>query len=187
VLGECVVKINEVTEGYWSSLARSIGTDLAGGAGGINRQKADLEKRKQALQNSQAQLAQAKADIASQQQQADTQNTGPDNIGTKISNPKEGSVLLIKAPSGMEYFKSYTGAWFEKPDPVPTKFSASGALQEKDPVKIAQLEKMATKNSQVVYVKPSIPGDTVNYVADPAGQTRAAKLAATRQARKPKE
>lgn len=98
--------------------------------------------------------------------------------------PAPNSVFVVTGPGGMEYFKGQNNNWFEKPDPRPDKFSALGALQIKDPVKVKALEKILNQKRQTIFVKPAGPGDTVNFISDPAGQSRAAKLAAKRATRK---
>jgi len=95
---------------------------------------------------------------------------------TNKSNPASGSILLVKGPGGMEYFKNHQGIWFEKPDSREI-YSASGALQIKDPVKANKLNQLLPQ-SQTIYVKSASQGDTINFVPDPSART--AKLAAKR-------
>jgi len=91
-------------------------------------------------------------------------------------NPSQGTIFLVDV-GGMEYFKNYLGQWFEKSDPA-QRYSASLALQIKDPRKIAVLDKMLPQ-AKTIYVKPQSPGDNIIFVPDPTG--RAAKLATKRQ------
>jgi hypothetical protein len=95
---------------------------------------------------------------------------------TNKSNPAPGSILLVKAPGGMEYFKDHRGIWFEKPDSREI-YSASGALQIKDPVKANKLNQLLPQ-AQTIYVKSAGQGDTINFVPDSSGRT--AKLATKR-------
>jgi hypothetical protein len=95
---------------------------------------------------------------------------------TDKSKPAPGSILLVKGPGGMEYFKSHQGIWFEKPDSREI-YSASGALQIKDPVKANKLNQLLPQ-AQTIYVKSASQGDTINFVPDPSART--AKLAAKR-------
>lgn len=97
-------------------------------------------------------------------------------IATNKSNPTQGAIFLVKGPGGMEYFKSHQGIWFEKPDSRDI-YSASGALQIKDPVKANKLNQLLPQ-AQTIYVKSAGQGDTINFVPDPSGRT--AKLAANR-------
>lgn len=101
---------------------------------------------------------------------ASTQSTAGKTI------PAQGTVFLVNI-GGMEYFKSYQGQWFEKPDPA-NRFSASGALQIKDPVKTARLDTMLPQ-AKTVFVRPESPGNDIVFVPDPSGRT--ARLAAKRQ------
>jgi hypothetical protein len=102
---------------------------------------------------------------------------------TDKSKPVQGAILLVKGPGGMEYFKSHKGIWFEKPDSR-DRYSASGALQIKDPVKSATLDKLLPQ-AQTIYVKPESQSDNINFVPDPTA--RAAKLSAKRQKTKVKQ
>jgi hypothetical protein len=95
---------------------------------------------------------------------------------TDKSKPAPGSILLVKGPGGMEYFKNHQGIWFEKPDSR-EMYSASGALQIKDPVKVNKLNQLLPR-AQTIYVKSASQGDTINFVPDPSGRT--AKLATNR-------
>jgi len=95
---------------------------------------------------------------------------------TDKSNPASGSILLVKGPGGMEYFKDHRGIWFEKPDSREI-YSASGALQIKDPVRANKLNQLLPQ-AQTIYVKSASQGDTINFVPDPSART--AKLAARR-------
>ena len=95
---------------------------------------------------------------------------------TDKSKPALGSILLVKGPGGMEYFKNHQGIWFEKPDSR-EMYSASGALQIKDPVKVNKLNQLLPR-AQTIYVKSASQGDTINFVPDPSGRT--AKLATNR-------
>jgi hypothetical protein len=92
------------------------------------------------------------------------------------TKPTQGAIFLVKGPGGMEYFKNYQGIWFEKPDSR-EMYSASGALQIKDPVGANKLNQLLPQ-AQTIYVKSASPGDTINFVPDPSGRT--AKLAARR-------
>ena len=92
------------------------------------------------------------------------------------TKPVQGAIFLVKGPGGMEYFKNYQGIWFEKPDSR-EMYSASGALQIKDPVGAKKLDQLLPQ-AQTIYVKSASPGDTINFVPDPSGRT--AKLAARR-------
>lgn len=118
-------------------------------------------------------------------QQAAQQATQQPTVTKQVRNPPQGTVLLIKDPRGMEYFKNYKGLWFEKPDSR-EKFVASGALQIKDPVQANALNSMLTQvGGVVIAVKPEFPGDNVNFEPDPVAQRRLDKrqqgLAAKRQ------
>ena len=97
-------------------------------------------------------------------------------ITTDKSKPAPGSIFLVKAPGGMEHFKDHRGIWFEKPGSREI-YSASGALQIKDPVKANKLNQLLPR-AQTIYVKSASQGDTINFVPDPSGRT--AKLAAKR-------
>jgi hypothetical protein len=95
---------------------------------------------------------------------------------TDNTNPTQGAIFLVKGPGGMEYFKSHQGIWFEKPDSREI-YSASGALQIKDPVKANKLNQLLPQ-AQTIYVKSAGQGDTINFVPDSSGRT--AKLATNR-------
>ena len=95
---------------------------------------------------------------------------------TDKTKPVQGAIFLVKGPGGMEYFKNYQGIWFEKPDSR-EMYSASGALQIKDPVGANKLNQLLPQ-AQTIYVKSASPGDTINFVPDPSART--AKLAAKR-------
>lgn len=99
------------------------------------------------------------------------------------TKPTQGSIFLVKSPEGMEYFKSHQGIWFEKPNSQ-EKYFASGALQIKDPVKTAALDRLLPQ-AQTIYVKPESQGDTINFIPDPTGRT--ARLFAKRQKTKVKQ
>ena len=92
------------------------------------------------------------------------------------TKPAHGTIFLIDI-GGMEYFKNYLGQWFEKPDSA-ARYSASAALQIKDPRKTAILDKQLPQ-AKTIYVRPQSPGDNIVFVPDPSG--RYAKLASKRQ------
>ena len=95
---------------------------------------------------------------------------------TDKTKPVQGAIFLVTGPGGMEYFKDHQGIWFEKPDSR-EMYSASGALQIKDPVRANKLNQLLPQ-ARTIYVKSASPGDTINFVPDPSGRT--AKLAAKR-------
>jgi hypothetical protein len=140
------MQIHEITEGFLSNVAR-------GFVQGVTN--TELPKSRPTVDTDTLKAAQA--------------------ILTNKSKPAPGSILLVKGPGGMEYFKSQ-GIWFEKPDSREI-YSASGALQIKDPVKANKLNQLLPQ-AQTIYVKSASQGDTINFVPDPSGRT--AKLAARR-------
>jgi hypothetical protein len=168
------MQIHEITkqslrEGFWSDLKKvgsavgsksalsNIGKGAAQGVTGIDN--LDLKSRPVGT-------------AATQQARA----AQPATATPGKNKPAPGSILLVKGPGGMEYFKSHQGIWFEKPDSREI-YSASGALQIKDPVKANKLNQLLPQ-AQTIYVKSASQGDTINFVPDSSGRT--AKLAANR-------
>lgn len=91
----------------------------------------------------------------------------------------EGQILVVRAPSGAEYFKSYKGNWYELLDKSGTEFSVTHPISaKKDIAALEQLEDQGT----IVYVKPSMAINGV-FVLDPVAEKKA-KLTALRK--KPK-
>ena len=161
------MKVNEVTEGYWSTLGQGLARDLVGGAGSVNTQKSNLDKRKQDLQNRQAKLSQVQANLAGQQQANQQFKTNParDKTTTEpltVPNPKEGSVMLVKAANGEQYFKSYNGTWHLK-GKAPDDYSVGGT-QITNPADKLALDKLLPQ-AQLIGVKPATnePGDVWVY------------------------
>ena len=142
------MQIHEITEGFW----KNVGSGFVQGLTGID--------------------AIRKTPLDSLGAQAPQLGQSPANK----TNPPQGTIFLIDI-GGMEYFKNYLGQWFEKSDPA-QRYSASAALQIKDPQKTATLEKQLPQ-AKTIYVKPESPGGNVVFVPDPTG--RIAKLAAKRQ------
>ena len=91
----------------------------------------------------------------------------------------EGQILVVRAPSGIEYFKSYKGRWYERLDKSETEFSVTHPISaQKD---IASLEKMIGQGTRV-YVTQS-PTNHAVFTVDPVAEKRE-KLASLRK--KPK-
>jgi hypothetical protein len=141
------MQIHEITEGLLSNISRGFVQGVSG---------TDLPRAQPTVDTDALKVAQAAI--------------------TDKSKPALGSILLVKGPGGMEYFKNHQGIWFEKPDSREI-YSASGALQIKDPVKANKLNQLLPQ-AQTIYVKSASQGDTINFVPDPSGRT--AKLAARR-------
>jgi hypothetical protein len=82
----------------------------------------------------------------------------------QIPNPQEGSVLLIKANNGQEYFKAYTGQWFNKPNTDPAnEFKAINPI--KDPKDIESLNNQSGAG-RIVPVKPTDAQYPNNWLLD---------------------
>ena len=142
------MQIHEITEGFW----KNVGSGFVQGLTGID--------------------AIRKTPLDSLGAQAPQLGQSPANK----TNPPQGTIFLIDI-GGMEYFKNYQGLWFEKPDPA-ERYFASGALQIRDPLQTAKLDKLLPQ-AKMIYVKPQTPGDDVVFIPDPSG--RVAKLATKRQ------
>ena len=81
---------------------------------------------------------------------------------TQISNPAEGSVLLVKAANGEQYFKSYSGTWHLK-GKTPNDFSVGGT-KIVNPAEITALDALLSQ-AKLVGVKPATnePGNAWVY------------------------
>ena len=152
------MRIREITKhSIREGALGNIGRGFVQGVTGVDFSRAEPEVDADALKAAQATLA----------AQATT---------TDKTKPGQGAIFLVKGPGGMEYFKNYQGIWFEKPDSREI-YSASGALQIKNPVGANKLNQLLPQ-AQTIYVKSASPGDTINFVPDSSGRT--AKLAAKR-------
>lgn len=126
------MKINDIIAEGWGTVASNLAKDFVG----IDRDKPWINKT-----NANKQFAQPSIDQA--QAQADTRESMP--------NPKEGSVLLVRAPNGEQYFKSYTGSWHLK-GKLPADFSVGGT-KITAPKDIAALDQLLP-DATLVGVKP---------------------------------
>ena len=141
------------------------------------RERSNREKDKVIAQlNKQINTPAAPNQPATQAQPNVTAAPAPVTSPASSARVQPGTILTTTGPGNIEYFKTPNGAWFEKQDPRPGIFAATGAMQIKDPVKTATLEKIAAKRSQVAYVKPD-PDYPHNFVTDVAAQRRASKMA----------
>lgn len=75
----------------------------------------------------------------------------------QIPNPQEGSVLLIKADNGEQYFKSYTGTWHLK-GTIPQEFSVGGT-KITNPAEISVLDGLLSQ-AKLIGVKPDPKDNT---------------------------
>lgn len=157
MLGECVVKIKDITEGLYDYLtAMGQKKTQADWNRGTANKTAYMDKYEKAIDqaNRDYRTATNAPAIATQgQAQATGQfKTNPARTTPQapIPNPKEGSVLLVKAPNGEEYFKSYTGSWHQK-GKMSTDFSVGGT-KITEPKDIVALDRLVP-NGKLVGVK----------------------------------
>ena len=100
MLGEFAVKIKDITEGLYDYVTNF----------GQKKQQANWTH---SSGDKQAYMSQYEKDIDQANRDYRTATTpvsGPESA-TTVANPKEGSVLLVSAPNGNTYFKTYTGSW----------------------------------------------------------------------------
>ena len=136
MLGECVVKIKDITEGLYDTLA---------GAG-------QFIKRATHKAGPSAETHAFNRAVARVPSPAPTTPTTPSKPETtQISNPQEGSVLLVKAANGEYYFKSYNGTWHLK-GKAPDDFSVGGT-KIANPADVTALDALLPK-AQLVGIKP---------------------------------
>jgi hypothetical protein len=81
----------------------------------------------------------------------------PPTSTPQVPNPQEGSVLLVTAANGEQYFKSYKGTWHVKGS-VPQEFSVGGT-KITDPSQITQLDKLLSQ-AKLIGVKPDPKDNT---------------------------
>jgi hypothetical protein len=81
--------------------------------------------------------------------------TTPDT--PQVPNPQEGSVLLVKAANGEQYFKSYKGTWHVK-GAVPQEFSVGGT-KITNPAQTTELDKLLPQ-AKLVGIKPDPKDNT---------------------------
>lgn len=152
VLGEFVVKIKDITEGLYDYVKdfqqkKQQADWTAGGPG--KRAYMDYYERNVDRANRDYQTATAG------KPQAEPEVTPP----APIPNPQEGSVLLVSAPNGNSYFKTYKGTWHIKGKSA-TDFSVGGT-KVTEPKDIEALDRLLS-NAKLVGVKHDSKDPTGN-------------------------
>jgi hypothetical protein len=158
VLGECVVKINDIIaeSAYdWFSKLSQQSKQANWSAGKGNKEEY--------LKNYRNKLRDIEVDKIKKIHQRDNELNvyDPTNVNTttlrQIPNPQEGSVLLVKAANGEQYFKSYTGTWHLK-GTIPQEFSVGGT-KITDPAEISVLDGLLSQ-AKLIGVKPDPKDNT---------------------------
>lgn len=148
MLGECVVKIKDITEGLYDFV------DKLGKQSKQASWSAGKGDKEEYLKNYRDKLRNIEIDKIKKIHQRDNELNVDDPTTTaqpQISNPQEGSVLLVKAANGEYYFKSYNGTWHLK-GKAPDDFSVGGT-KIANPADVTALDALLPK-AQLVGVKP---------------------------------
>jgi len=138
------VKIKDITEGLYDALT------------GIAQSKKQADWAKSGG-NRNAHMGHHEKELARIHQGYRAATAGPDEPFTpseepQIPNPQEGSVLLVTAPNGSTYFKTYTGSWHTKGQAA-IDFSVGGT-KVTAPKDIEVLDQLLPK-AKLVGVKPN--------------------------------
>jgi hypothetical protein len=156
------VKINDITEGLYDTLAgvsqRVKQSNWA--TGGAKDYYKDYYAKKRADQ--QKAIAQHQADQQSAKQFNPNPTRGATPTTHTVDNPEEGSVLLVQAANGDQYFKSFKGTWHLK-GKAPNDFSVGGT-KITNPADITALDALLPQ-AKLIGVKPATnePSDAWVY------------------------
>ena len=139
MLGECVVKINEVIQEGWGNVFKGLAKSAFG------------DVNVDATQDFASKITGGKI--------------APSTYAAPTPQIPQGIVQLVRAQNGQQYFKSYKGVWYEKHG-LPDEYSITHPVRVAKDIEV--LEKLARTNSIVVPVTQDIEGST-EFVKDKKG------------------
>ena len=113
------------------------------------------------------------AEPAAEVPSAEVPATAPSAANLNVTTPPQGVVFVVKALNGETYFKSYTGDWYQKLEPMDNRFNLTHSI--KDERAHNTLDKLLRPGKFKKVAVQAVPGLGNEYMAVPPQKTKGRK------------